>query len=149
MECETPQYGMDVFTLMANNAICQQHVALKNKISEISLLEDNWDGYGAVAMPESTVKNAFKFVDSFLAEKYPAKISIDATPTAYGTIVLDFESNEDIVSVEIGDKQVGFFTDFKKANFYSDGEDTDFRVLPDDIKRALDILAEEHEESCI
>ncbi|WP_236974825.1 hypothetical protein [Membranihabitans maritimus] len=83
--------------------------AIQNKILECKELCDNWDGQGAQPPSESTISNALNFIDllpdstvAFLDEE-----NIVCTP--YGTIVLDFENQDDVFSVEIGNRRLGYF----------------------------------------
>jgi hypothetical protein len=58
--------------------------------------------------------------------------------------VLDFNSSKGLVSVEVGENQIGFFTEFiNQKDFASDGIDTDFRTLSEELKKALSSLYEE------
>ena len=138
--------GWETFTYLLDNAITSQNVALKNRISEIDNLKDNWDGYGAIAPSEIVIKNAFKFIDCILAEGFNAIEKDDIIPTPYGSIVLDFNTTRGLVSVEIGLNQIGFFTEFVNQNdFASDGIITDFRTIPEDLEKALNNLYEGQE----
>ena len=68
------------------------------------------------------------------------------TPTTYGTIVLDFEEEESVISVEIGRTELGYFTEYNRddlQDILSDGIETDFRTLPEELVAVLTILAEE------
>lgn len=115
--------------------------SVKNKICELSQLEDNWDGYGASNLSETVIKNAYKFIDAARLIGYCPSSSDDVTPTPYGTIVLDYSSNTGVVSVEIGESKIGFFTDFSDGkNHYSKGIPTSFRVVPLRIKNNLSRL---------
>jgi hypothetical protein len=116
--------------------------AVKNKLSELSQLTYNWDGYGASAIPERVIKNSYKFIDTLFSEDCALYLSPeDITPTPYGSIVMDLTSVYGLVSLEIGKTQIGFFTEYEDGeNFDSDGEDTDFRSIPDALKKAIDLL---------
>jgi hypothetical protein len=63
----------------------------------------------------------------------------DVTP--YGTIVVDFIKNDNLVSVEIGDNDIGFFTDFKNnEDFELDKEYFTGYTLPKLLIKALNTL---------
>lgn len=133
----------ETFSVLKDTAITSQNEALKNRISEIDNLQDNWDGYGAVAPSRDVIKNAFKFVDCIIEEGFNAIKKEDIVPTPYGSIVLDFNTMKGLVSVEIGLTQIGFFTEFADQNdLVSDGIDTDFRTIPEALKEALNNLYE-------
>ena len=109
--------------------------SVKNKISKFSLLEENWDGYGASRLNETVAKNAYKFIDAARFCGYCPASADDVSLTPYGTIVIDYSSAIGLVSVEIGAKKIGFFTDFEDGgNHYSNGIATNFRTVPQRIK---------------
>ncbi len=62
-------------------------------------------------------------------------MSLNITP--YGTIVLDFEKESNLISVEIGETEIGFFTEFDdKENFVSNGVPFN-GIIPDDLNSAF------------
>lgn len=109
-----------------------------DRLNIIKNLPDNWDGYGAVRIDVSVYYN----VRSFLSEldnfffNYLKEEDIYCTP--YGTVVLDFEKNEEIVSVEVGESKIGFFTEFsdKDLNLKSKG-DTFYNKISPSLQQAL------------
>jgi hypothetical protein len=89
---------------------------LEKKIEYISNLKQNWDGFGADTPSKSAIFNSLKFLTK-VPEIVKSNLSKDdITPTPYGTIVFDFYNNLDTISIEIGDKQIGFFTDFHESS---------------------------------
>ncbi len=130
-----------MFYLLTSNAMTSQIATIKNKISEVAELKDNWDGYGAVKIPKETIKNAFKFIDAFSKEGYTVEFETEVTPTPYGSIVLDFSTINGLVSLEIGKTKIGFFTEFEYQDDFSlDATETDFRTIPEELLRAFEIL---------
>lgn len=124
-----------------------QFNALKNRVSEISVFHENWDGQGAASISETVCKNTYKFLDQILKFRFDTMLSPESiTPTPYGTIVLDFEEEESVISVEIGRTELGYFTEYNRddlQDILSDGIETDFRTLPEELVAVLTILAEE------
>lgn len=118
--------------------------SLKNRVSEIRMLESNWDGYDAVAPSDKVVNNAFRFLDALSVFGFADILDPEnVVPTPYGTIDMDFETSKGLVSVEIGTNQVGFFTEFSNdEDVLSDGIDTDFKEIPQPLMDALSILKE-------
>ncbi len=106
--------------------------SLKNRVSLLSCLENNWDGYGATKVSEKVLKNTYKFMDTVCKTSYYLYLTDEnILLTPYGSIILDFKSNNGVVSIEIGSEKIGFFTDFNSNdNVYSDGILTDFRSIP-------------------
>jgi hypothetical protein len=67
-------------------------------LEEISTLEDDWDGYGALA----PTTESYTHVKLFLAgvgQEIPAP---DVSPTSNGTINLEWQSNEGLAFLEVG-----------------------------------------------
>lgn len=118
--------------------------ALKNRVSEISMLTDGWDGYGAVIPSNDVINNAFRFLDSIISNGFEGLLkSDDIIPTPYGTIGMDFESEVGLVSVEIGRTQLGFFTQYNTGqNIISEGIQTNFKTLPDELVTAISVILE-------
>lgn len=115
--------------------------SVKNKISGFLMLENNWDGYGASCLDERVAKNAFKFIDAAHSCGYFPSNDDDVTLTPYGSIVIDYTSDAGLVSVEIGLKKIGYFTDFENGkNHHSKGMLTSFRTVPQRIKVNLSRL---------
>lgn len=130
----------EIFNCLTMSAISSDNSAVKNRISEISLLEENWDGYGATVPSVKVIKNAYKFIDALIKENFDLKPDA-ITPTPYGSIVLDIESKLGLVSIEIGSEKVGYFTEYIEViDVASDGINTDFRSVPDEIIYALEKL---------
>ena len=115
--------------------------AVKNRISEIDNLSDNWDGYGAIAPSQKVIKNSFKFIDTLRKAGVDSIDPEDIYPMTYGSVVIEISNANGLVSIEIGYKSIGFFTDFEEnENIYSEGVETDFRSVPEDLQQALAIL---------
>ncbi len=65
----------------------------------------------------------------------------DILPTPYGTITLDFEYEDDAISIEIGESKIAFFTDFKnKKNIKLDGTYYIHKRIPDELREAFSRL---------
>ena len=112
---------------------------INDKISELSHLKDNWDGYGAVKIPTKVINNCKAFVKALT--KYKIKINAnDFSPTPYGTIVVDVNTPKGVISFEIGTSQLGYFTEFEGvSNRHSDGINTDFKEVPQEVKNVLNV----------
>lgn len=103
---------------------------LEKKIKRLGELEENWDGYGASSIPQAIVKNALTFLRT-IGERDDL-VEEDISPTPYGSITIDLSK----VSVEIGIKQIGWFS-FEPEGNDSLGEDTNFINLPEKLKELL------------
>lgn len=98
----------------------------KNRVSEIM------NAYGDI-LKVGVSGNAFRFIMALSdIGVIPEKENISATD--YGNIIIDVENERGLISMEIGSKQLGFFTDFPRGeNYGSDGITTDFKSVPDQL----------------
>ena len=96
--------------------------ALYAKINQFGNLPENWDGEGALKISKEVIKNSQVVIKNF-PESFLKEFTIEnLTPTGYGTIVIDIAKNENLLSLEIGQTKIGFFTDLKNVeNFSSNG----------------------------
>lgn len=108
------------------------------KIERIGLLRDNWDGYGSEKPNREAIMNARHLIETLDRETLKSLASDAIYPSSYGSVILDFETERGLVSVEIGDKTMGFFTDFIDGNNYA-AEDisTDFVSVPTSLESCL------------
>lgn len=105
---------------------------IKGRLEKIARLHNNWDGYGAASVSRQVVKNATTFLRTLQKGglKLPASDDIYVTP--YGSVVIELFNNYGLVSLEIGDHQVGYFTDYRgRSNWGSEGIETDFKSVPE------------------
>jgi hypothetical protein len=146
VSCRKEEMSNDqkTFICLTDYAMTSQRTALKNRISELDNLCDNWDMHDAVAPSKEVIKNAYRLLDIVINGGYVAIKAEDIIPTPYGSIVMDFTNERGLVSVEVGKTEIGFFTEFTEGNdFASDGIETDFRSIPDVLKKVFDILYDE------
>lgn len=133
--------SLSSFETMVKLSMSRPLTAVKNRISEIENLSDDWDGYDAVSPSHEVIKNSFKFVDCLLNMGIDTIDPEDIYPMTYGSVVIEINNSNGMVSVEIGKHSIGFFTDFvRHENIYSEGEGTDFRSIPKSLEEALAIL---------
>lgn len=85
---------------------------IESRINSIKYLKKNWDGYGADAPDEKVINNSICFINS-LPESIQSEIQPErVVPTPYGTLVFDIEKNQNLISIEVGEKNIGFFSEF-------------------------------------
>lgn len=129
------------FTTMVRLSMTNPTTAVKNRISEIDNLSDDWDGQGALAPQKTVIKNSFKFLDSLARCGFCNLDPDDIYPMPYGSIVIEINNTMGMVSIEIGNHSIGFFTDYANhKNVSSEGEETNFRSIPESLRKALDVL---------
>lgn len=108
------------------------------KIDSISLLGGNWDGYGSEKPNCEAIKNARHLIETLDRETLKFLATDAIYPSSYGSLILDFETKRGLVSVEIGDSTMGFFTDFIDGNNYAaEGISTDFVSVPTSLESCL------------
>ncbi len=111
---------------------------LQTRLYSFGSLERNWDGFGADTPDESTINNSGALLnmlpDTFIQNLDPDDIVL----SPYGTIVIDWRRNDQLLSIEIGTSKVGFFTEFENSKYLS-LEDTTFNTtkLPDEMVNAF------------
>lgn len=74
-------------------------------IDDIALMQDNWDGYGAIQIEQATKKNA----KNALKKLHTVSPIPDITPNPNGTISLAWESAEGFGHLEIGRTKFSFY----------------------------------------
>lgn len=85
------------------------------------------------------INNARNFVSALwrTIEHGPNVIDVQV-PSNFNTVVIDIQVRRGFISIEIGKSKVGFFTDFDDGiNEESDGIETDFRSVPEQILKLL------------
>ena len=97
---------------------------LEKELTEISNLKDNWDGHNGVSPKTIVIHNVRIFLSIVPIRALETLYYDGMTSTPHGTVVLDFENKRGLVSIEIGDTEIGFFTGFKSGvDSSSDGVD--------------------------
>lgn len=111
---------------------------IKGRMEKLARLGENWDGYGASAVSRQVVKNATLFLRTLQRDGFHLPQGDDIYSTPYGSIVVDLYNNYGLVSLEIGDRHVGYFTDYRgKSNWGSEGIETDFNSVPEVLRSHL------------
>lgn len=118
-----------------------EYNAYKQRIEELRCLPENWDGYNASKIDIETYINSLSFIDCIDTSILNLLSETDITPTPYGTITMNFRKNENVVSVEIGEKSIGFFTEFEYLkNLEIESENFIANHLPKELETALKLL---------
>lgn len=112
------------------------------KVDALQKLEHNWDGNGADVPNGQTFFNVLRFLHRMPVDVLEQLNEEDIKLTPYGTVVLDFQNqNKDLISVEIGDTKIGYFTDFKSGkNFRSSGIQIGINDIPKEIIPVFNIF---------
>lgn len=112
--------------------------SLNYAISSIGNYSENWDGYGARAIPDAVISNSHKFVKALWQEGFALPYEDDIVATPYGTIVLEVTTKRGLVSMEISSSEIGFFTEFEDGhNYGSEGIQSSFESVPEQLKSVL------------
>lgn len=122
-----------------------EELALPNLSKELSArmrciadLQENWDGYGASAVPTDIIRNARSFLRTLQGQGVVIEDATNIYPTPYGTVVIEVYNDRGLVSMEIDRHHVGFFTDYRACgNWGSEGIDTDFKEIPEQLRQHL------------
>lgn len=95
---------------------------IKSRMDKIRQLQFDWDGYGGLPVRQRVIINTYNFLNILPNERVLALEPENIVPTPYGTIELDWEKNERLLSIEIGLSKIGFFSKFPDhSNPFSDG----------------------------
>lgn len=120
---------------MENKNLCY------NKIHEISMLPNNWDGYNSSNVDKIVCDNASYFIQIIDDKIISTLSSDDITPTPYGTITFDFINDRSMVSVEVGNSKIGFFSSFSEVkDTVFDVEQAKKHGIPSELKKAFEML---------
>lgn len=113
-------------------------LSLLMRIEEISRLQTNWDGDGAVTPNVDAVRNARNLIHQLEEKDADKLLDGDVYASSYGSVVMDFETERGMVSVEIGDRSMGFFTDFENdVNYAAVGISVDGYKVPEVLRKYL------------
>lgn len=94
--------------------------SIKSRILSLSILRNNWDGYGGAAPLPEVIGNAIKFVTS-IHDFYLSHLDIeDVMPTPHGTINFDWYHEDDYICVEIGKNNIGYFSEINGVSYSTD-----------------------------
>jgi hypothetical protein len=110
----------------------------QQRLAKIYSLEYNWNGENGCSVDLLVYINTNEFLSKIDSKILDYLKDDEILPTPYGTITLDFEKNNELVSIEIGENKIGFFTDFNlQNNLCSDGLDFPRKNIPESLKQAL------------
>lgn len=73
---------------------------LQEYLDEIKLLEDNWDGYGAIKVSEDVINKFNEFINAL--EDNHFNLIDDLFPNPNGTITIEFDKDDKRLVLEIG-----------------------------------------------
>lgn len=113
----------------------------KDRLNQIFFLKDNWDGYGACAPSLEVYNNVIHFLNSLSGDIKRYLPADNIEPTPYGTITIDFENKDKLVSVEIGKTKIGFFSELPiKPTLRLIEENFSAKKLPEKLIQAFGLL---------
>lgn len=108
------------------------------RMRSIAGLQNNWDGYGASAISATIIRNARTFLRTLQGKGVEIEDPTNIYPTPYGTVVIEVNNDRGLVSMEIDRHRIGFFTDYRASgNWGSEGIDTDFKEIPEQLRQHL------------
>lgn len=81
----------------------------QNQVRNLSNLENDWAGPGSVPPSEEAIQNTFRLIEQLPEHIISAIDTEDISCTSHGTIVIDMNAGEKLLSVEVGDDSMGFF----------------------------------------
>ena len=101
---------------------------IKSIAKDFLTLENDWDGYGSVAIDSIVVNNSIRIIDILQANKWIRYVP-DVSPVASGTISLSWEYNDIEAYLEIGrTRYSGYIQNDNQAPIMIEGELDTFEV---------------------
>jgi hypothetical protein len=85
------------------------------QIIDLSSLKDDWDGYGALPVFDDSIQNAIRVVKD---EDVPAQYISDVYANNNGTVSIEWEHDDNRISVEIGIESFAYYVDYEGETFY-------------------------------
>ena len=82
----------------------KERLKLINKIESFKNFKDNWNGYGALPLPENVINKAIRLVN----ELYPIP---EVFPTACDSIQIEWEINGVYVELEIFENEIKLYSE--------------------------------------
>jgi hypothetical protein len=88
---------------------------LKREIKELSSLPNNWDGYGALPVFDDCIANAIRVLSD---EHIPSKDITEVYANTNGTVSIEWEHNDNLISVEFGKDSFAYYVDQDGHTYY-------------------------------
>lgn len=126
--CESYKCAVDgalIFVLkwlrIKNSEFAGHMNSIIERLNVLGKLHYNFDGYYASPPNYKCIGNVKRIIYS-LPPKYIGKLNArDVTPSTYSTVLLEWYNDDYLVSVEIGEKSSGYYSEFRdKSNPYND-----------------------------
>lgn len=112
---------------------------LLNRLKNLTLLPDDWDGFGAIPPYSESISNCIKFIKR-LPDNVISQLEFDDfIPSNYGTVIINLtNSKKEKVSIEFGKTKLGFFTEFTdNYNFQINETLFNYNSLPPELISAI------------
>jgi hypothetical protein len=86
-----------------------------DRIKELSSLPNNWDGYGALPVFDDCISNAIRVIsDVHISGKDITEVYANTN----GTVSIEWEHNDNLISVEIGKDSFAYYVDQDGHTYY-------------------------------
>lgn len=107
-------------------------------VKNLSTLPEKMVGLDFVVPSENIVDNAVLFLSAMERAGLNCPEMGSVLPSVFGTIIIDYQVERGLVSLEIGNTKIGFFTYYEDGiNEESDGILTDFSSIPSPLLKHL------------
>lgn len=105
-----PQYR-DVYSIvkLTTPIAISTTASIQKKILGFASLPDDWDGYEGAAPNIQVIIRALSFLDLLPKSLNSLLEDDDVVCTPHGTIVFDITNNDCVLSVEVGERSIGYF----------------------------------------
>lgn len=113
------QLKLEGYYKLSNPVTYNKRDVIVHNCYKLTEIENDWDGFSAVAPYNECVNNCIKFINKLPSEIIDELIVGDITPTNYGTVTLNLSNKfNEIVSIEFGKTKIGFYSRFNDETNY-------------------------------
>lgn len=106
-----------------------QQDSMRKRLADLKDLQDNWDGYGASRISESSLKNAMAILEATVGN-LSGLGAPEISPNPNGTVSLEWEQSDKNAYVEIGNtRATGYVRSAGAPATYLQGSAADLTVL--------------------
>lgn len=118
----------DFLTPYSNKQTIYTLNEINSNILSFACLKNDWDGFGAFPLENKSSVNALSIV-SMLNKEITNQIS-DLFPNPHGTLTIEWETSNGLLSLEIGNEEISFFKEKLgvETEYFNNLEITDYSI---------------------
>lgn len=122
---------------------------LHNRVRSFNILEENWNGYGAIPPSTTAISNTLSLLSKVDRKTLLYVHTEDIVPNPHGTISIEYSNDKkDWINIEVGDEEASFFYNIAQRK---GGSDENVKISDESllsaIRNAVNKIAENNEKS--